>query len=128
MVESRRHSGERERGIVGGLGFGGRDVADGLEEPATVAPVNSFERGVLDGLLGAPRAAPVDDLGLEAVDDLGQGVVIAVADAAAGRLDPGLGQPLGVLDADVLGGFNRSSQHPDRGGCDDRLNPPCEPR
>jgi len=87
----RRHSGRRERGIVGSFGFRRRDVADGLEEPAVIEPFDPFQRGVLDGLVGAPRAAPVDDLGLvEAVDGLGQGVVIAVADAADGRLDAGL--------------------------------------
>jgi hypothetical protein len=45
----------------------------------------------------------VDHLGLvEAIDGLGQGVVVAVADAADGRLDPGFGQALGVFDRDVL--------------------------
>ena len=45
----------------------------------------------------------MDDLGLvEAVDGLGQGVVIAVADTADRRLDAGLGEALGVLDRQVL--------------------------
>ena len=45
----------------------------------------------------------MDDLGLvETVDRFGQGVVVAVADAADRRLDPGLGQALGVFDRDVL--------------------------
>ncbi len=45
----------------------------------------------------------MDDLGLvEAVDGLSQGVVVAIADAADGRLDPGCGQALGVLDGHVL--------------------------
>jgi hypothetical protein len=52
---------------------------------------------------GSPWSAPMDHLGLvKAVDRLGQGVVIAVADTADRRLDPGLGQALGVLDRDVL--------------------------
>jgi len=39
----------------------------------------------------------VDDLGLvKTVDGLGEGVVVAVADTADRRLDPGLGEPLGV--------------------------------
>ena len=51
----------------------------------------------------APRSAPMDDLGLvEAVDRFGEGVVVAVADAADRRLDAGLGQALGVFDRDVL--------------------------
>ena len=57
------------------------------------------------------RPASMDDLGLvEAVDRLGESVVVAVADAANRRLDARLRQPLGVLDRDVLGGFKRSSQ------------------
>ena len=45
----------------------------------------------------------MDHLGLvEAVDGLGQGIVVAVADAADGWLDAGLGQALGVFDRDVL--------------------------
>src|SRR6266566_4736084 len=54
----------------------------------------------------------MDDLGLvETVDRLGESIVITVADAAHRRLDARLHQPLGVLDRDVLGAFNRSSQH-----------------
>lgn len=46
---------------------------------------------------GAPRATAMDHLGLEeAVDRLGQSIVVAVTDAADGRLDTGLGEPLRV--------------------------------
>ena len=46
---------------------------------------------------------PVDDLGLEQPDHaLGERVVVRVADAADGGIDTGLGEPLGVTDADVL--------------------------
>jgi hypothetical protein len=62
----------------------------------------------------------MDHFGLvEAVDGLGQRVVVGIADAADGRFDPGFGEVLGVADRDVLGGFNRSSQHLDKGECDD---------
>ncbi len=45
----------------------------------------------------------MDQLGLvEAVDGLGERVVIAVADAADRRLDAGLGQAFGVFDRDIL--------------------------
>jgi hypothetical protein len=65
------------------FGFGWRDVADGLEQPAVVEPVDPFQRGELDGLERPPWPAPVDDLGLvETIDGLGERVVIAVADAA----------------------------------------------
>ena len=53
----------------------------------------------------------MDDLGfVEAVDRLGESIVIGVADAADGRLDAGLSQALGVFDRDVLGKFKWSSQ------------------
>src|SRR5260370_41917341 len=39
---------------------------------------------------------------VEAVDGLGQRIVVAVADAAHGRLDTGFGQALGVFDREVL--------------------------
>ena len=45
----------------------------------------------------------MDQLGfVEAVDGLGQRVVVAVADAADGRLDTRFGQAFGVFDRDVL--------------------------
>jgi hypothetical protein len=43
----------------------------------------------------------------------------SVADAADRGLDAGLSEALGVADRDVLGGFKRSSQHLDGGGCDE---------
>ena len=49
------------------------------------------------------RPSPMDDLGLvEAVDGLGEGIVVAVADAAYRRLDAGFGQALGVFDQNIL--------------------------
>ena len=46
---------------------------------------------------------PVDDFGLEEADHrFGQGIVIAVSDAADRGLDAGLGETLGGADADVL--------------------------
>ena len=101
--ESRCHIDVVRGSIILIFGFGRRDVADGLQQPAMVEPVDPFERGVLDGFEVAPRPPPVDHLGLvEAVDRLGQSVVVTVADAADRRLDAGLGEALGVLDRHVL--------------------------
>jgi hypothetical protein len=45
----------------------------------------------------------MDDLGLvRTVDRTGQGVIIATADTAQRRLDPGLGKAFCILDRDVL--------------------------
>jgi hypothetical protein len=65
------------------FGFGWWAVADGLQQPAVVEPIDPFQRRKLDSLERPPRPAPVNDFGLvEAVDGLGECVVIAVADAA----------------------------------------------
>ena len=75
--KSRCHGWLFQHGVVAFLGFGRRDVADGLQQPAIVEPVHPFQRGELDGLERAPRSAPMDDLGLvETVDGFGEGVVI----------------------------------------------------
>ena len=45
----------------------------------------------------------MDQFGLvQPVDSLGQRVVVAVTTTSNRGLDPGLGQPFGVADADVL--------------------------
>jgi hypothetical protein len=58
-----------------------------------------FQRRELDGLERPPWSATVDQLSLvEAVDRLGEGIVIAVTNAADGGLDTRLRQALGVFD------------------------------
>ena len=102
------------------LGFGRRDVADGLQEPVVVEPVHPFQRRELDGFEAAPWPAPVDHLGLvEAVDGFGERIVIGISDTADGRFDTGFSQTLGVPDRDILRGFKRSSQHSEIGDCDE---------
>ena len=39
-----------QHGVVALLGFGWRYVADGLQEPSVVEPVDPFEGGELEGL------------------------------------------------------------------------------
>ena len=69
--------------MVVGLELGRRDVAQWLHQSVVVEPSHPFQRRKLHRLLGLPRPAPVDHLGLvEPVDGLGQGVVVAVALAA----------------------------------------------
>ena len=79
-------------GVVACLGFGRRDVADRLQQPAIVEPVDPSQCRELDGLEAPPRS----------VDRFGESIVVAVADAADGRLDTGLCKPLGISNADVL--------------------------
>ena len=66
--------------VVALLGLGRRDVADGLQEPSVVEPIDPFEGGELDGLEAAPRSAPMDHLGfVEAVDGFGESIVIGIS-------------------------------------------------
>src|SRR3984957_2154983 len=75
----------------------------GLQKPPIVEPVHPLESCELDGLEVAPRSTSMDDLSLvEAVNRFGEGVVVRVADAAEGRLDPSFGETLGVLDREIL--------------------------
>ena len=85
--EAGRHGDLIHHGVVLLFGFGRRDVADGLQQPAVVEPVDPFQRGGLDGLERPPSPAQVDDLGLvEPIDGLGERVVIAVAYFPEGQL------------------------------------------
>src|SRR3546814_981758 len=73
------------------LSFCWRDIADGFEQTVIVEPGHPFQRGQFHRGLGFPRCPSMDQLGLvEAVDGLGEGIVIAVAAAADRRLDNGL--------------------------------------
>src|SRR3954465_9304599 len=92
-----------QHGVVALLGFGRRYVADGLQEPPVVEPVDPFQRGELDGLEVSPWPAAMDHLGLvEAVDGFGESIVIGISDAADRRLDACFSQALGVLNGYVL--------------------------
>ena len=103
MVESGRHGLSLVESMIVPFVLGRRHVADRLEQPPIVEPVDPFQRRVLHGIEGAPRTARVDHLGLVEPDDrLGQRVVVGVPDAADRSLDAGLGQPLGVADRQVL--------------------------
>jgi hypothetical protein len=75
LFESGCHGLLGDLGIVARLGFGGRDIADGLEEAPMVEPVDPFQGGKLDRFDTAPGTTPADHLGLvEAVDGFGEGI------------------------------------------------------
>lgn len=97
------HSWLVQHGVVALLGFGRRDIADRPHQAAVIEPVDPFQRRELDGFEAPPRLAPMDDLGLvKPVDGLGEGVVIAVANAADRGFDSGFSQALRIFDRDVL--------------------------
>jgi hypothetical protein len=69
------------------------NISDGSAPATVVEPVDPVEGRPLDGFQTLPGAASPDDLGLgEADDRLGEGVVVAVADAPDGALDAGGGE------------------------------------
>src|SRR5215213_10048613 len=89
-------------GMVG-LVLRWRDSAAGGVQSGVVVPVDPFQGGQLNLGEGAPRPFAVDLLGLEKPDrGFGQRVVVAIADAADGRVDAGLDEPTGEREARVL--------------------------
>ena len=94
------------------LSFCRRDTPDGLQQSVVVEPCHPFQGGQFHRFFGFPRCATEDQLGfVQAIDRLGQGVVVAVVFAAHRGRDAGLGQSVAVADTHVLGVFNRLSQH-----------------
>lgn len=111
-LESGRRGLLLKKAILVGLELGRRHVAQRCHRALAVESGHSMQRGQFNRLLGLPGTSAVDQFSfVQTVDRLGQGVVVGVALTANRRLDAGLGQPFGVADADVLGGFNGSSQH-----------------
>ena len=92
--------------VVGAASASARDAADGLEEATGVEPIHPVQSGEFDSFDAVPGLA-MDYLGLEqAVDCLGQGVVIRISNTTHGGFGANLGQAFGVADADVLGWLN----------------------
>ena len=74
-----------------------RDVSDFAVQAFCVVPVHPFQGFPFDLADGFSRPHEVDDLSFEQADcAFGQGIVVAVADAAHRRIDIRFGQPLGV--------------------------------
>jgi len=85
------------------VGLGGGYVSDGTEEAMIVAPVPSPQRRHFDGSEAWPGSLTPDDLGLEqAVDGLGQGIVVGISDAADRWHQLCLRQTLGVAHGKML--------------------------
>ncbi len=96
-------------------------VTERLKQALFVEPIHPLQGFPFDLIFGFSRPQSIDDFGFKHADDrLGESVVISVSDTANGRFKPGIYQQLCVLDRYILGGFNRSSQHPVDGGVDDQ--------
>ena len=85
------------------LRFDWRDVAERFEQTLFVEPIDPLQCFPFDLIFGLPRPEAGNGLSFEQADNrLGQRIVIAVIDAADGRFQPGIDQPLCVLDRYVL--------------------------
>lgn len=77
-----------------------------------VEPIDPSEGGHFQILHAAPRSLAMDQFGfVETVYRFSEGVVIRVTHASDRWFDAGFGQTLGVSNGQILGGFNRLSQH-----------------
>ncbi len=82
--------------------FCGRNIADGLQDAPVVESIDPCEGNKFASLEGFP-GTPVDEFALiEAVDGLGECVVVRIVDAAERWLDAGFGQAFSVFDRDTL--------------------------
>lgn len=89
--------------IVSCFGFDWQEVADRSEQTTAVEAVAPFERRYPDGQQSTPRTAFMNELRfVQAVDGLGQRIVVRVARAARRRLDACVVQLLRVTQRDVL--------------------------
>jgi len=85
-LDSNRLVGVRCVKIVRGFELGRGHVVEGSVEPDGVEPGDPGQRCELDVIDGLPGSEASDQLGLvEAVDRLGQSVVVGVADEPDGR-------------------------------------------
>lgn len=79
-------------------------VADRLEKPAVVEPVDPFERCKLHSFDVSPRSASANDLDLvEPNDRFREGVVIGISRRSHRGQDAALAKSLTVADGQVLG-------------------------
>ena len=78
-----------------------------------VEPVHPLQGGQFHRFPGFPGCPAVNQFSfVQAVDGFGQRIVIAVTPTAYGGFNPSFGELFGVPNGDILGGFNRSAQHP----------------
>src|SRR5215204_7605715 len=100
--------------MVAELELGRCKVAEGgMAALAVVEGLDVLEDGRLCLLPGGPGLA-VEQLGLEGGEEaLGDGIVPTGAGATDALAQVVVGEPVGVGPGQILGEFNRSSQHPD---------------
>jgi len=101
-LASGRHGGRLGFPVEDRFGLGRRDMPDRRQQSSMVEPVDPAEGGQFDCREVLPGLS-VDHLDLvDAVDGLGQSIVVNVPDAAHLGLDARFAEPLGVADRQVV--------------------------
>lgn len=90
-----------------------RLITQRFQQAVCVEPGAPSRSSILDVVQAVPGSAVPDDFRLEEPGDrFGQGVVVRVPAAADRRLDPGLGEPLGLPEQQVLDAAVAVMHHP----------------
>jgi hypothetical protein len=107
--------------------FDGRKIAQGRVAPGAI--VEAFDE-LKDGyprLAVRSEATPIDEFAFEGGEEtLAHRIVVGVADRLS-RMNASFLAAIAESDRRVLGGFKRSSQHLNEGGCDEPSKAPITP-
>lgn len=78
-------------------------MADGLQKPAVIEPIDPFQGGIFNRIDVTPWAAMANDLGLEEPDNtFRQGVIVGIPGSAYRRFYADLRQAIRVSDREIL--------------------------
>ena len=92
-----------QHGVISFFSFGWWDIANPLQQPPVIEPIDPFQRREFNGLEVPPRPIPMNDLSLvKPVDGFCERVVIRIPNAANRWFDACFGQPLSLLYRHVL--------------------------
>lgn len=78
-------------------------MTEGPHQPLMIEPGYPFQHGQLDRVRGFPGTTPMDQPRfVQAIDGVGQGVIVAITLAANQRCNSSFGKLLAVADGDIL--------------------------
>lgn len=97
--------------VVVCLCFSGLDIVEQFHQLMVIEPDYPVQRCHLDGLECFAGAAMNQVSLVQAVDRFSEGFILVVAAISDRRFNARVGELRAIANVDVLGGFNRSSQH-----------------